>query len=186
MHARPSTVLRRWLPVATLCLALPLLVYVTVQQAQRRAADQPQVQLAEDAARALETGAAPDAVVGTARVDIDRSLSPFVIVYDTIGRVLAASGTLHGRIPVPPIGVIEYTRTNGEHRVTWRPDPSARIAAVLQRSSTGAIVLAGRSLREAEQAIAYTRTICLVTIALSLLGTLVATLIAEELFPERK
>src|SRR4051812_19741980 len=88
-----------WLPVALIITVLSGLVYVAVQQNFRQSANDPQIQMAEDAAAALEAGAQPQAVVGTGKVDMARSLAPFLIVYDDQGQPLAASVQLNGQIP---------------------------------------------------------------------------------------
>jgi hypothetical protein len=49
-------VTRIWLPLALVVTAMSLLVYLVSQQAFRQAANDPQVQLAEDGARALGQG----------------------------------------------------------------------------------------------------------------------------------
>jgi hypothetical protein len=177
-----GSIMRRWIPLALLSVAMPVLVYLAVQQSQRRAADQPQVQIAEDAARSLERGLPPAALIPADRVDISRSLAPFTIIYDTLGKVLAGSGWLNDQNPVPPRGVIEFARTNGEHRVTWQPVRGVRIATVLRRTSNGLIVLAGRSLREVQSAIDYTQQIAFALIGFALVATLLAIVLGDLLF----
>jgi hypothetical protein len=49
-------ILRHWLPLAALTTALCGLVYLAVQQALRQAANDPQIQMAEDAAYILSQG----------------------------------------------------------------------------------------------------------------------------------
>lgn len=143
-------ILRIWLPSA---LALTLLVgfsYVAVQQVYRTSADDPQLQLAQDAAARLADGAPLEAVVPTGTVDIAKSLSPFVIVYGSDNTPLAGSGTLDGTLPTPPIGVLDTARSADENRVTWQPRAGVRIASVETAVGDGRVVLAGRSLREVE------------------------------------
>src|SRR5438552_8487263 len=84
-------VFARWLPLAVAVTVLSLLIYAAVQQAHRSAANDPQNQLAEDAARALAAGATPAAVVGPGTVDIAASLAPWVMVVDGSNHVLASS-----------------------------------------------------------------------------------------------
>lgn len=134
--------------------------YVVVQQALRSGANDPQVQLAEDGARALDAGAAPTSLVGPGSaaaglagptlVDPSLSLAPFVVVYDVSGTPLAANATLFGGTPKPPAGVLETAKSAGVDKVTWEPGPGVRIAAVVVPWSGGTI-LAGRSLRLVEE-----------------------------------
>ncbi|HET7225238.1 MAG TPA: hypothetical protein VFK69_05925, partial [Candidatus Eisenbacteria bacterium] len=60
----------RALPVLVALTALCGLTYVSVQQSHRQTANDPQLQLAGDAARALAAGAAPQAVVPAGRVNL--------------------------------------------------------------------------------------------------------------------
>lgn len=150
---RMIKIFQQWLPLAVITVALCGLVYLAVQQALRQAANDPQIQLAEDAATALAKGETiPDILAGARTVDIGQSLAPFVIFYDESGKPGISSGLLHGETPVPPPGVFDYTRANGQNRVTWQPESAVRIAAVLQHvgGAKPGFVLAGRSLREVE------------------------------------
>jgi hypothetical protein len=134
--------------------------YVVVQQALRAGANDPQVQLAEDGARALDAGSPPASLVeagsaaaglaGPGLVDISVSLAPFVVVYDAAGAPLAANATFAGGTPKPPDGVLATARSAGIDKVTWQPGPGVRIAAVVIPWSGGTI-LAGRSLRLVEE-----------------------------------
>jgi hypothetical protein len=180
-------VLRRWLPLAAAIAVLCLLVYAAVQQSYRTGADDPQIQLAEDAVRALEGGATAASVLPTASVDIERGLAPFVIIYDGQGQPIAGSGTLRGHLPVPPQGVFEFVRTNGEERVTWQPEREVRIASVVRRSTAPAagFVLAGRSLREVEAREANLVRMCGLALVAALGGSLLVAALAEALLGTR-
>jgi hypothetical protein len=106
--------------------------------------------MAEDAANALNAGASVDAIVPAAKVELATSLAPFIIVFDDSGNLMASSTTLHGSVPLYPSGVLDYTRQNGEDRVTWQPENGVRMATVIVKYDKG-FVLAGRSLREVEK-----------------------------------
>jgi hypothetical protein len=147
-------VLRRavlaFLPLAVVASGLAGTVYVVAQQGLRSGADSPQLQLAEDAARALDAGAAPAAVTGPVTVDVGASLAPFVVVFDGDGKPLASSGRLNGTAPVPPKGVLDHATADHPNRVTWQPAAGVRIATVTV-PWIGGTVMAGRSLREVER-----------------------------------
>ena len=144
--------LAAWLLAALVATAMALLTYTAVQQALRQGANDPQVQMAEDAAVALAGGAAPGNILPIAKVDPSRSLAPYLIVFDDAGRPIASSAELAGQTPTPPPGVFDYTRTHGEDRITWQPRQGVRDAAVVVRyaGASSGFVLAGRSLREVE------------------------------------
>jgi hypothetical protein len=134
--------------------------YVVVQQALRAGANDPQVQLAEDGARALDIGVEPASLIGPgsaaagfagpALVDPSVSLAPFVVIYDVAGIPVATNATLAGGTPKPPSGVLETARSEGIDKVTWQPGPGVRIAIVVV-PWRGGTILAGRSLRLVEE-----------------------------------
>ena len=133
----------------TLTTFVAATAYLVPQQVLRMSANDPQIQLAEDAASRLSSGEDADHVIPERHVDMATSLSPFVIVYDNSGRPLASSATLGGKVPTPPRGVFDFARANREDTVTWQPRPDVHIASVITRSASG-FVVAGRSMREVE------------------------------------
>jgi hypothetical protein len=138
-----------WVPIAITIAGLCGLAYLAVQQDLRMGANDPQIQMAEDAANALNGSASVNSILPSTKVELATSLAPFLIVFDDSGKVIGSSATLHGAVPVYPMGVLEYTRLKGEDRVTWQPEAGIRMATVVVRFDQG-FVLAGRSLREAE------------------------------------
>jgi hypothetical protein len=88
-------VIKKWLPLAIATAGLCGLVYLTVQQSLRMGANDPQVQMAEDAASALASGANVGTLVPSTKLDIANSLAPFIMVFDDSENVLASSATLH-------------------------------------------------------------------------------------------
>ncbi len=152
---RPSLfhILLAWLPLAVAVTVLTGLVNLAVQQNYRQSANDPQIQMAEDAATMLAAGASPVAVIPTASVDIGTSLAPFLAIYDDTGKPIAASGLLSGSLPELPNGIFAYTRTAGEERVTWQPESSVREALIVVHygGAHPGFVAAGRSLREVEK-----------------------------------
>ena len=148
-------VLRRalafFLPVAVLATLACGLVYLETQQSLRSGANDPQFQIAQDAAARLDAGAAPSSVVDASRtVDPSSSLAPFLIVFAANHTVLATDATLDGGSPVPPHGVLDAARPGSPSTVTWQPRSGVRIAAVTV-AWKGGFVLAGRSLQRVEE-----------------------------------
>jgi hypothetical protein len=132
-----------------------LTIYAASQQVLRQSANDPQIQMAEDAAMALSSGsAAPADFMPASRqpFDISQSLSPFTMIFDQGGVLLESSGSLLGEAAQPPAGTFADAKARGEDRFTWQPAAGERFAAVLKYYSgahTG-FVLVGRSLREVE------------------------------------
>jgi hypothetical protein len=123
--------------------------YLISQQVLRMSANDPQIQLAEDASSRINSGEDAARVVPERQVDMASSLAPFVVIYDDLGRPIASSAHLNGAIPTPPRGVLDYVRAHQEERVTWQPRPGVRIATVVTKSANG-FVIAGRNMREVE------------------------------------
>ncbi len=183
-----QNILRHWLPLAVVIVAMGGLVYIEAQQAYRMNANDPQMQLAEDGAAALAQGTAPEVIAPPLKIDVASSLAPFVMVFDDAGKTLASSGLLNGQDPQLPQGVLDYTRANGEDRVTWTPEAGVRIAAVVVRAAGNqpGFVLAGRSLREAEKRIDQTSLRVTAALLAALVASLVMVVLVELLFRGEK
>lgn len=186
MTTVPLLIIRRavafFVPLAVLATFCCGLVYVAVQQDQRMGANDPQLQLAEDAAAALDAGAAASTLVGSTTVDLAASLAPFVVIFDPSGNVLATDGRLDGHDPVPPPGVLDAARQNPPNKVTWEPRTGVRIAAVAVPWRAGT-VLVGRSLREVERQEDNTLLIAGAAWLVMLAGLMVASVVAAWLWP---
>ncbi len=174
-----KNIIRVFLPLAVVITLFSGTVYVAVQQVLRQSANDPQIQMAEDAASALASGKAVESVMPTPVVDIAVSLAPFLVVYDDAGKPVAASGLLHNQMPDLPPGVFDYVRQKGEDRISWQPEPGVRSAAVVTRAggSRPGFVMAGRSLREIESR----ETNMELLVGLGWLGTFLATFIAVSI-----
>ncbi len=183
-----KNVLRNWLPLGAAITLLSGLVYLAVQQDLRQGANDPQIQMAEDAAQALAQGATVEAVVPAGQVDAARSLAPFVVVFDAQKQPVAASGQLHGQIPVVPDGVLDYARLHGQNRVSWQPEPGVRLAAVVvsYQGTKPGFVLAARSLRDVEIRESQAEFEAGAVGGLALAVTLVLVILGEIFLGERR
>ena|SRR5436190_9215437 len=174
-------IIRHYLPIALVITALCGLAYLLTQQTLRLGANEPQIQIAQDAAARLSAGEALTGVVPTGTLDVGRSLAPFTIAYDDQGKVLASTGLLHGQPPALPSGVLDYVRQNGEDRLSWQPEAGVRYAAVVERV-TGAepgFVLAARSLRETEDRIGVMGQLAIAAWLATMLASLVLVVLVE-------
>jgi len=166
-------IIKMWLPLAIATAGICALVYLTVQQSLRMGANDPQIQMAEDAASNLDAGASVESVVPSyTKVEIADSLAPFMLVFDDSGKILASSATLHGTVPAYPMGVLDYVRQKGQDRVTWQPEAGVRMATVVVPFEHG-FVVAGRSLTEVEKRASQVESLS----GLAMLGIWAATLI---------
>ncbi len=151
-----------WLPLAVAITGLCGLVYATVQQNYRQSLNDPQIQMAEDAARILSEGGTPASVVPQdKKIDIAQSLSPWIAVYDQSDMPLESSGIINGAVPRLPKGVFDQafgslgkdTVITGQNRVTWQPEENVRSAIVVQHvtGKFSGFVVVGRNMREVEK-----------------------------------
>lgn len=132
-------------------VGLVIFVYVAVQQDYRMSANDPQIQIAEDGVATLARGGTSTSLVPTAKIDVSASLAPFTIVVDKNMTILASSGELDGRTPLPPKGVFLDAASKGERRFTWQTEGGYRFATVVAPAPNGDFVISARSLREVEK-----------------------------------
>jgi len=127
------------------------LVYVSVQQVYRNGANDPQIQLANEMNANLKAGR-PIEKLWPDSLDLQSSLGIFATLYDEHAQPLKSSALLDGKIPELPPGVFEFTKNQGEDRVTWQPRAGVRMAMVVVRGnySPVAFIAVGRSLKEVE------------------------------------
>ena len=165
-----------FLPAASVLTVACGLIFLGLQQDLRQDANEPQIQMAEDMARALDGGTVPANLVGASKVDLAVSLAPFIAVYDQSGAVLATDGALDGGPPRPPMGVLATARSAGIDKVTWQPRAGVRIAAVVVPWH-GGTVLVGRLLRLVEERVGQLQVLAVA----AWLGGLIATAAASML-----
>jgi len=153
MRSGATRFVSAWLAVVALVSIVLGCVEIAVQQSFRTTANDPQIQMAEDAAASEAAAlAAVRALRGAGSApDLGRSLAPWLALYSRRGEPLAASSTLDGNLPQLPAGVFGEAAARGEHRVTWQPRAGVRSAVVVARTPGGEFVAAGRSLREVEK-----------------------------------
>jgi len=140
---------RSWIPVGLAITLICGIIYGAVQQDIRQGANDPQIQIAEDLREDLNSGKKIEELP-LRNIDLNKSLSQFVIVFDEQNHPLYSEASLDGRIPTPPIGIFDFVKVHNQEGFTWQPKDSVRIAAVVVKFNKG-FVLAGRSLREVEK-----------------------------------
>jgi len=172
-------IVRYWVPIAILATAIAWLPYAVGQQVLRQSANDPQIQMAQDTAAKLEDGQQIQQVVPADKVDIAKSLAPYIIIFDANGHPIASSAQLNGQTPTIPAGVFDTVRQTGEDRITWQPQPDVRSAIVVTqfKGPTSGFVLAGRSLREVEQRENGIMLLSLLAWPTLLITTLLATML---------
>ena len=127
-------------------------IFVVNQQLMRQSANDPQVQMVEDYGNQLASGSSLSIFNGLKMVDIEKSLAPYVMVYDDKKEMKFSSARLNAKIPEIPAEVLDSTRSHLENRISWMPETGIRQAIVVRyfQGNTNGFVVAGRSLREVE------------------------------------
>lgn len=179
---RFTNIFKNWIAYAAIITLMCGIIYITVQQNYRANANDPQYQMAEDAANALSNGADPKSLTPSAtNIEISKSLSPFIIIFNDAGNMAATNATLDGKaIKIPP-GVIPYIQKNGSDAVSWQPEPRVRLAMVGLHTTAGKgyIVFTGRSLRKVEERIGKLGNQVLFGWICSLIGMFVITFLQD-------
>lgn len=175
-----------WLPLAVAATCVIGAAYLLVFQDMRLSANDPQIQMAEDAAALLMKDRPVGQVVHAPDRDVDlsNSLMPFLAVYDEDGKPLGWSMTLDGHPPTPPAGVFAYAKAHGIDTVSWQPRPNLRQALVVvpyavRGGSTG-YVASGRSLRTIERRASQARTLAIIAWCVAMAMILLACLVVRN------
>lgn len=129
-----------------------LVLYTSVQQSYRSAANDPQIQIARDVCDALGKGRSINRLFSADTIDLSQSLAVFTEIFDKNGKPLQSTGFINGSLPKLPAGVFDFTNANNEDILTWQPQSNIRMAMVVEkvRSPVYGFVAAGRSLKETE------------------------------------
>ncbi len=151
--------------MAMLVTILAGLIYVSVQQSHRSAANDPQLQMAGDIRERLDHHQSIDPLMAMDSIDLAKSLATFTVLYDASGEPIRSNGVLDGQLPRLPKGVFEFTRKKEEDVLTWQPRLGIRMALVVeyvQSPGSGiAFVAVGRSLKEVEKRVGNLTTMVL-------------------------
>jgi hypothetical protein len=150
-HGNMKSSMLTHITAAMLFSLVVLLVYATVQQTYRSAANDPQMQLARDIADDIKYTRSYRYYLDNA-VDPRQSLGTFMQLYNENGQLLFSGGTIHGKAPQIPKGVLDNAKQYTENAVTWQPTADVRLASVTEytmRPDTAYVVVA-RSMMEVE------------------------------------
>ncbi len=176
-----------YLASAALVTVVMLLIYATVQQTYRTGLDDPQIQLTRDISTKLQQGRTIESIVATDSIDISKSLSAFVVLYDANGKAIYSNARLDSKLPQVPKGLFDIVEKNAEHRVTWQPMIAVRMAMVIVKTnvSPGMYVAAGRSMTEVEQRVKQMSTFVLIAWLICLV-IIVMTALLNQFVRQRK
>ena len=141
-----------WIIIICIVTFNCLLVYIVAQQTLRLGANELPAQFAIETSIELQNSKSIDEIIQKEKVDISKSLSTFVMIYDGNKNLVASSGIMDSIDPTYPKGVLEYVDKNNESRVTWQPREGFRFASVAIKYENGYIV-AAKSLSETENLI---------------------------------
>ncbi|HVI69191.1 MAG TPA: hypothetical protein VM581_01915 [Magnetospirillaceae bacterium] len=145
---------KAWLPLAVLATLMAGIICLVTHQTLRQSANDPQVQMAEDWVDQIVGGTDPNRLNLGPFIDPARSLSPFGIVYNQDGNIIASSVSAPSTM-TQPSGVFDTVDAAAAKQATytWQPASGERYAVVLKRASLqdkSYYVLAGRNLKQVE------------------------------------
>src|SRR5436853_417633 len=86
-----ARILVYWVSLVAVITFLSGLVYISLQQVLRHSANDPQIQMAEDAAVSLSEGKNLQAVLPASIINMASSLAPYLIIFDDTGQPVASS-----------------------------------------------------------------------------------------------
>jgi hypothetical protein len=127
-------------------------VYACVQQTYRKAADDPQTQIARDISSRLNRNLAVDHLLPADTIEITEDEGIFVQLYNSDRQLVMSTAQLNKKEPQLPKGVFDNADKNGEAALSWEPQKGIREATIVVPvlSPQVAYVVAGRSLKETE------------------------------------
>lgn len=123
-------------------------IYVVAQQMERAGADDAPERLASQVAAELSSGSTRT-VDDAAPVELNGSLTPFVVVVNRAGVVTHGTATLDGQDISLPAGVVATARSAGRDAVSWQPREGLRFATI-EIAVGSRVVIAGQSLAPSE------------------------------------
>ncbi|HEY4874234.1 MAG TPA: hypothetical protein VIH86_01555 [Puia sp.] len=147
-----NSIIINHLSAAIITTILCLLIYASVQQGYRTAANDPQIQLASEIKNHLEQSRSIENIFPCDSIDLLKTLSIFAVLYDNQCHVIESSASLNNENPILPKGVFDVVKINGEDIVTWQPKKNVRMAMVVMKVNSAQVnyVAVGRSLSETE------------------------------------
>lgn len=177
-HAMNSS-FKKWIPLGFSVTAVFIFGYISLQQSMRMSANDAPLDIAINIDQALTEGVSFKQFNSSRPVEMDKSLSPYVILYDASGTPIAGSGAIHGNYPVPPSGVFEYLKTHKQDSFTWEPSGSARQAVVARyhNGATPIFIIAGHSLKEVEGRVTQLSKLSFVLWLSTMVGSYLLTLV---------
>ena len=128
-------------------------IYKINVESLRSKADSPQLVVSETVADKLSSGRSLDIFLNERLVDVDNSLSPYVIVFDNQIKLVFSTARIKGKVPSVPSDLIEDSMENGVKTVTWQPENGNKQALVVRHyrgANREGYVASGRSLAETE------------------------------------
>ncbi len=164
--------IRLWLLTVTIGFGVIVFAYTAVQQSLRLSLNDPQWQIAQDAADKLTQGATPRSVLPSDQIDESKSLAPFVTVVDKNIHVLASSGKIGNIVPLPPPSAFPDAQKRGNNWFTWQHNNyTVRDAAVIvpYQGHNPGYVLVARSMSQVETTIEHISVLA----GLTLLGVVI-------------
>jgi hypothetical protein len=147
---------RLWLAIVGVATLVLGAAYAMAQQSTRMSADDLPLTTSQVAKQELQNGSNAKDVVPTLKTDLRYDSTVFMIITDNSQHVVASSANLDGQIPLPPLGVFDYTNSHGNDVFTWEPSTGVRLATrvtMYGKSPNDGYIITGQSLKPFEDRI---------------------------------
>lgn len=163
----------QWAPLAVVILSFFGAGYMATEYVIRSSAYDPQIQIAEDFARALASGEDVKKLVPDAQVDIANSLASFIVTYGDDFKPTKSSGNHDAQIPTPNKSVFDSAKTNSQHSMEWEAYDNINVAIVMRRyeGAQSGYVMVGRNIREINRRVSELQNYWLVGVLTALVGS---------------
>lgn len=175
----------RQIPLFVGVLGVAFLVYLTMQQMERQAMNDPQITMADTLGVALARNESDVAsLIPARRVHIQTELSPWVEIYDRDFNPILGNGYYLNALAKVPKGVLQQPGAGISNKVTWQPAPGVRQALVvytIPRADGTVYVVSGRSMREGELRISQIGMLVALGTVVIMIGVLAADILHRRI-----
>lgn len=143
--ARSRRILITWLPFAVGITLIAGAAYFFVPHFAAATSSGPLSRMAERIAADLDAGKQPqDTLPSGESPEISEATSPYVVVVDTKGGMLASSAKFNGQPLVIPPGMFTFVSDTGWDGAEWLPAPGVRQELSIRRFQSGYVVVGQR------------------------------------------
>jgi hypothetical protein len=167
-----------WVSIAFSITALCMLIFAAVQQLNRLTLYEQSAEVTQRILYGIKSGQdVPKNLLPV--VDLQYERGVFIVLYDAATNKAMETIMVDGKTVNVPVGVLNYAKAHGNHRVTWQPTKNVREAIIVTyvSGSRPVYVVVGKSVLEAESRIETIGKLILIGWFLTLVGSFVLSVV---------